>query len=431
MGGILSLRTMKVYKFGGASIATAEKMTALLPIITDVQEPLLIVMSALGKTTNALEKVLNMAVNEGREPAMAAAEKLINEHIEYARKLLSTYEYNKAFNSVLSPLFAELREVVKSADAAWYDRSYDQIVCMGELLSTAMFNCYLQQQGVRSEWVDVRRVIRTDDNYRDAAIDWNYTKLDAEAIIGRKLKQGRVVVVQGFIGATASGYSVTLGREGSDYTAAVLAAMLGAVSVTIWKDVDGFRNADPKLFPDTVKINEISYTEVIEMAYYGAQIIHPKTIKPLHNNNIPLYVKCFLDRSLSGSVIRGDVAGITYPPLIVLKDSQVLIQVTTRDFSFITEDNLSRIYAVFHGLKIKVNMIQNAAISFVACIDNREDKVKAVVAALAKDYKVSLNEGVSILTVRHYTPEIFFGLTTGRQILLRQETRKTLQAVIR
>jgi len=431
MGGTLSLRAMKVYKFGGASIATAEKMTALLPIVTDVQEPLLIVMSALGKTTNALEQVLNMAVKDSKESAMAAAERIIDEHAAYAQKLLSADEYNKVFSAVLAPLFVELREVVKSADAAWYDRSYDQIVCMGELLSTAMFNCYLQQQGVRSEWVDVRRVIRTDDNYRDAAIDWNYTKLDAEAIIGRKLRQGRVVVVQGFIGATASGYSVTLGREGSDYTAAVLAAMLAASSVTIWKDVDGFRNADPKLFPDTVKINEISYAEVIEMAFYGAQIIHPKTIKPLHNNNIPLYVKCFLDRSLSGSVIRGDVSGITYPPLIVLKDNQVLIQVTTRDFSFITEDNLSRIYAVFHGLKIKVNMIQNAAISFVACIDNREDKVKAVVAALAKDYKVALNEGVSILTVRHYTPEIFFGLTKGRQILLRQETRKTLQAVIR
>ncbi len=431
MGSTLSLHTMKVYKFGGASIATAEKMAALLPIVTDVKEPLLIVMSAMGKTTNALEKILNLAINEGAAPAMAAAEKLIEEHAAYARTLLGERDYERADTTVLAPLFAELREVVKSANGNYYDRSYDQIVCMGELLSTAIFNCYLQQQAVPSQWVDVRRVMRTDDNHRDAAIDWNYTKLDAEAIIGRKLKQGRVVVVQGFIGATADGYSVTLGREGSDYTAAVLAAMLAASSVTIWKDVDGFRNADPKQFPDTVKINEISFTEVIEMAYYGAQIIHPKTIKPLHNHNIPLYVKCFLDKSLSGSVIRGDVSGITYPPLIVLKDSQVLIQVTTRDFSFITEDNLSRIYAVFHGLKIKVNMIQNAAISFVACIDNREDKVKAVVAALAKDYKVSLNEGVSILTVRHYTPEIFFGLTKGRQILLRQETRKTLQAVIR
>lgn len=421
---------MKVYKFGGASIADAGRMAALLPIVQDEQEPLLIVMSALGKTTNALENILAHACKGDQRAAQELVGALIDQHTAYARALLDDAHFEKA-QIALEPLFAELRKVVGSADANYYDRSYDQVVCMGELLSTCMFHHFLLQKGLASEWVDVRKVVRTDDTYRDAAIDWNYTKLEAEAIIGRKLRQGRVVVVQGFIGSTEKGASVTLGREGSDYTAAVLAAMLHASSVTIWKDVDGFRNADPKLFPDTVRIEAISYNEVIEMAFYGAQIIHPKTIKPLHNSNIPLYVKCFLDKSLSGSVIKGDTGNIAYPPLIVLKDKQVLVQVTTRDFSFITEDNLSRIYAVFHQLKVKINLIQNAAISFVACIDDREDKIKALLAALGKDYRVSINEAVSLLTVRHYTPEIFFGLTKNKQILLRQETRKTLQAVMK
>lgn len=421
---------MKVYKFGGASIADAVRMTALLPIIQDVQEPLLIVMSALGKTTNALENILSYACKGEVDTAITGANKLVQQHTDYARLLLND-EYFAYTKATLEALGEELRRAVTKADAKRFDYSYDQVVCMGELLSTCMFHNFLLQSGLASEWVDVRKVVRTDDTFRDAVIDWNYTKLEAEAMIGRRLKQGKIVVVQGFIGSTPSGESVTLGREGSDYTAAVLAAMLHADSVTIWKDVDGFRNADPKLFPDTVKIDAISYTEVIEMAFYGAQIIHPKTIKPLHNSNIPLYVKCFLDRNLAGSVIMGDPGNVHYPPLIVLKDNQVLVQVTTRDFSFITEDNLSRIYAVFHDLKVKINLIQNAAISFVACIDNREDKVKVLLEELSKDYKVSLNDDVSIITIRHYTPEIFFGLTKGKQVLMRQETRKTLQAVIK
>ncbi|GAA4461020.1 aspartate kinase [Nemorincola caseinilytica] len=421
---------MKVYKFGGASIADAGRMTALLPIVQNENEPLLIVMSALGKTTNALENILAHACKGDMKAAQALADTLIDQHMTYALALLDDMHFEMA-KKALATLANELKKAVGDADAAFYDQSYDQVVCMGELLSTCMFHHFLLQNGMDAEWVDVRKVIRTDDTYRDAAIDWNYTKLEAEAIIGRKLRQGKIVVVQGFIGSTEAGASVTLGREGSDYTAAVLAAMLRASSVTIWKDVDGFRNADPKLFADTVKIEAISYNEVIEMAFYGAQIIHPKTIKPLHNNNIPLYVKCFLDKELSGSVIKGDTGNVAYPPLIVLKDKQVLVQVTTRDFSFITEDNLSRIYAIFHELKVKINLIQNAAISFVACIDDREDKIKALLVALGKDYKVSINESVSLLTVRHYTPEIFFGLTKDKQILLRQETRKTLQAVMK
>jgi aspartate kinase len=418
---------MRVYKFGGASIADAGRMAALLPIITEEQQSLLVVMSALGKTTNALEVVVKLACTN-KEEAIHAAQKLEQQHLEYAAGLLDEVYYPKAA-AALREHFAELERSVRYANATAYDMSYDQIVCMGEILSTRMFAFFLQQKGLPCEWIDVRTVFRTDDNYRDAGIEWDYSQQRAEAVIGSLMRKGTIVVTQGFIGATKEGRSVTLGREGSDYTAATLAAMLHMDSVTIWKDVEGLQNADPKLFPNTVKIEAISFNEVIEMAFYGAQIIHPKTIKPLQNAGIPLYVKCFLDRRLPGSVIQTETGNITYPPLIVLKDDQVLIQVTTRDFSFITEDNLSKLYSIFHDLRIKINLIQNAAISFIACIDNREDKVKALVQALSKDYKVSINDNVHLLTIRHYTPEVIFELTKDKQILLRQETRKTIQVV--
>ena len=421
---------MRVFKFGGASIATPERATALLPIINQQQEPVVVVISALGKTTNALEQILNEACAGKRDSAMKMAKQLEQQHLDYARALLDDIYYD-TLTTTLGTYFNELEQAVHHADAAAYDRSYDQVVCMGELLSTLIITAYLQLHGLPVDWVDARTVIRTDDTYRDAVVDWNFSEQQAQEKLGSKLKAGRSVITQGFIGATPEGMSVTLGREGSDYTAAILAAMLQLESVTIWKDVEGLKNADPKLFPDTVKIEAITYNEVIEMAFYGAQIIHPKTIKPLQNNNIPLYVKCFLDPKLSGTVIAAEVSDAQYPPLIVLKDNQVLFQVTTRDFSFITEDNLSALYAIFHDLKVKINLIQNAAISFVACIDNRPDKIKLLIEALGQDYKVLLNDDVHLLTIRHFTPEVVAELTAGKQILLKQETRKTLQVVMK
>ena len=419
---------MLVYKFGGASIADAKRMAALLPLIKDANEPLVVVMSALGKTTNALEAIVNAACRNEKGAAAELAQKLEQQHLDHARALLDDKHYSKAA-ALLQPHFTALEQAAALANPAFYDRSYDQVVCLGEIFSTCIFYCWLQQKNIESEWIDIRKVIRTDDTYRDAVVDWDHSQKQAQDIIGNTLLQGKVVITQGFIGATPSGSSVTLGREGSDYTAAILAAMLHGNSVTIWKDVEGLQNADPKQFPNTVKIEAISYNEVIEMAFYGAQIIHPKTIKPLQNNNIPLYVKCFLDPKLDGTVIKQEVSA-AYPPLIALKENQVLIQATTRDFSFITEDNLSKLYSIFHDLKIKINLIQNAAISFVACIDNREDKVGALIPALSEDYKVTVNEKVVLLTIRHYTPEIITDLIKGRQTLLRQETRKTLQVLM-
>jgi aspartate kinase len=419
---------MEVYKFGGASIATPDRMEGLLPVIEGGPKPLVLVVSALGKTTNALEAIVNAACKGDKQEAHKLARELEQKHLDYARALLTDENYKKAA-AELNVHFTELQWAIDDADRARYDYSYDQVVCIGELMSTRIFSIYLNQKGVDNDWVDARDIIRTDDTYRDAVVDWEHSQKQAEQIAGAVLKQGRSVITQGFIGSTADNASVTLGREGSDYTAAMMAAMLGAKAVTIWKDVEGLQNADPKEFANTVKIEAITYHEVIEMAYYGAQVIHPKTIKPLQNNDIPLYVKCFLDRELKGTVIKNEVAGFHYPPLIINKKNQVLIQATTKDFSFITEYNLSHIYQVFSELNIKINMMQNAAISFIACVDNREDKVKKLVDALQSEYKLLRNENVSLLTIRHYTEEVLFDLTRNKIKLLEQKTRHTVQVV--
>jgi aspartate kinase len=419
---------MQVYKFGGASIATPDRMEGLLPVIEAGPKPLILVVSALGKTTNALEAIVNTAWKGDKQEAHKLAKELEQKHIDYAGALLDEH-YLKQAKAELNVYFTELQWAIDDVDTARYDYSYDQVVCIGELLSTRIFSYYLNQKGIDNEWVDIRDVIRTDDTYRDAVVDWQYAQQQAEQVIAPVLKQGKCVVTQGFIGATADNTSVTLGREGSDYTAAMMAAMLGAEAVTIWKDVEGLQNADPKEFPNTVKIDAITYHEVIEMAYYGAQVIHPKTIKPLENHNIPLYVKCFLDKNLKGTVIRNEVAGFAYPPLIINKKNQVLIQATTKDFSFITEYNLSHIYQIFSDLNIKINMMQNAAISFVACVDKRDDKIEKLIAALDSEYKLLRNENVSLLTIRHYTEEVLFDLTRNKIKLLEQKTRHTVQVV--
>lgn len=419
---------MQVYKFGGASIESPERMKALLPIIATANDQLIVVVSAKGKTTNLLESIVHEACFGNKEQAGHMLKALETDHLDYAQKVLTENAFVQIAQE-LNEYFSELQWAVDDATASQYDYSYDQIVCIGELLSTKIFTAYLRDQGLAYEWVDARSLIRTDETYRDAKVDWSTSEQQVKKIVGTLLAQGKNVVVQGFIGATSDNASVTLGREGSDYTAAMMAAMLDGQSVTIWKDVEGLKNADPKLFKDTVKIEAITYHEVIEMAYYGAQVIHPKTIKPLQNNQIPLYVKCFLNKDLKGTVIQNEVSSMFYPPLIILKKDQILLQVTTRDFSFITEDNLSKLYSIFHQLKIKINLIQNAAISFVACIDNKEDQVKRLIALLENDFKVFSNDDVHLLTIRHYTPETLFELTKGRYPLLEQKTRDTVQVV--
>ncbi|PSK94896.1 aspartate kinase [Taibaiella chishuiensis] len=421
---------MQVYKFGGASIATPERMQALLPIIQYGGSPLVVVVSAYGKTTNALEAIVASALEGKREEALQKIEALEAAHNTYAASLLSPKGFEE-LQPRLNEYYTEMHWAIDDAGLQSNDYVYDQVVCIGEILSTSIFSAYLNEQGMTNQWIDARDIIRTNEIYRDPVVDFEFSKAQVQKTMAPALAKHNIVVTQGFIGSTADNNSTTLGREGSDYSAALFAAMLPAVSVSIWKDVEGLLNADPKLFPNTVKIEEITYHEVIEMAYYGAQVIHPKTIKPLQNANIPLYVKCFLDSGLKGTVIKNTTDTFVYPPLIVLKKDQILLQITSRDFSFITEDNLSNLYNIFYGQHVKINLIQNAAISLVVCVDNRVDKIQSLVQELEKDYKVLKNDDVQLLTVRHYTPSILEELTKGRVILLEQKTRNTVQVVVK
>ncbi len=421
---------MKVFKFGGASLESIERIQNVGSILQSFPgEPLLIVISAMGKSTNELEEVAENYFRRRREIAAQLLFNLKQKHTDLAEELLKTTDH---------PLFDQLRQFFTEME--WqlgekpyngYDYYYDQLVSMGELLSSSLVSAYLNTVGVLNQWIDVRDIIRTDDTFREGVIDWNYTQRQVRNKVLPLFEKYPVIITQGFIGATDQNNTTTLGREGSDYTAAVLTNMLGAESLTIWKDVEGLKNADPKIFADTVNISEINYNEVIEMAYYGAQVIHPKTIKPLQNKKIPLYVKCFLDKDLPGTVI-GDSAETKYlPPIIVLKKNQVLITVTARDFSFITEENISRLYTIFNRLKIKINLMQNAAISFSCCIDHNTEKIEQLIKALHKDFTLTYQEGLEMLTVRHYKPELVSELIQGKKIFLEQKSPLTVQLVMK
>lgn len=421
--------SMIVYKFGGASIATPELMKALLPLVREAEKPLLIVISAIGKTTNALEAIVQR-VWEGDLPGgLEKAAQLEAFHKDYVSRLLPATAQH-AVGQKLETIFTELHWAMEDTAGKTESYVYDQIVCIGELLSSAIFCAFLEAASLPAQCLDARDIIRTDSRFRDAVVDEVYTRQQVAAKLRPALAGGRVVVLQGFIGSDDNNSSTTLGREGSDYTAALMAAMLDARAVWIWKDVAGLLNADPRKFPDAVLIPDIAFYEVIEMAYYGAQVIHPKTIKPLQNSGIPLWVKSFPDPAARGTRIDEIREQIAYPPLIVLKDDQMLLSFTSRDYGFITESHLSTIYSAFYDHQLKINMSQNAAISLVVCVDNQAEKVRAIVESLEKEYRVLTNENVRLLTVRHYTPEVLSRLLDGKSVILEQKSRQTLQAVL-
>lgn len=422
---------MQVYKFGGASIASPERMRALVPILQQGGQPLLVVVSAFGKTTNALESIVFSAFEGKLQEANDKLSELEKTHEAYARELLDEAGM-KPLQPRMHALFTEIKWALEETGLQQKrDYIYDQVVCIGELLSTAILSAYLQSLTIDNQWMDARDLLRTNETYRDAQVDETFSAKQVRDKLLPALSEKKLVITQGFIGSSSDNNSTTLGREGSDYSAALFAAMTGAQSLSIWKDVEGLLNADPRLFPTTVKIEEITYHEVIEMAYYGAQVIHPKTIKPLQNAGIPMYVKCFLNPAFKGTRICQTSDTFVYPPIIVVKANQVLLQITSRDFSFITEDNLSKLYYIFHGQHVKINLIQNAAISLVVSVDNREDKIETLMAELEKDYKVLRNDDVQLLTIRHYTFSLLEELTKGRVVLLEQKTRNTVQVVIK
>ena len=419
---------MKVFKFGGASVNNIERINMVGRILKQFSdEKLLIVISAMGKTTNALEKVVGAFYSGKKEEALQLFELVKNQHLGTAKQLLVTHYL--ACEEQLKNFFTEAEWLLHDDPQKPYDYYYDQVVCIGELLSTTIISYYLNEIGVKNKWIDVRDMIRTDDNFRDANIDWEFTNSKVSASILPLFNETNFILTQGFIGATDENESTTLGREGSDYTAAVFANMLNAESQTIWKDVSSVMNADPKQFPDAQPITELNYNEVIEMAYYGAQVIHPKTIKPLQNKNIPLYVKCFLDPSLPGTLIHNHPVH-HLPPIIVIKEKQALVEMSSKDFSFVGEHHVGTLYHLLEKLKIKPNLTQNTAISFICVLDDRPEKIEKLAFEVSEIFDVQVMKELSLLTIRHYNKDVFEKLTQGKTILLRQQTTDTIQMLM-
>ncbi|MBN9297145.1 MAG: aspartate kinase [Filimonas sp.] len=420
---------MKVFKFGGASVNSIERIQQAGRILQQYSgEPLVIIISAMGKTTNALEKVTEAFYAGNKEEALELFHVVKNQHINTAKYLLVT-QFNECL-AQLNDFFTEVEWLLHDKPVRDYAYYYDQVVCAGELLSTAIISHYLTETNIRNKWLDVRDILRTDDNFRDANIDWTYTTAKVNDYLQPLLKDNTFVITQGFIGSTDENESTTLGREGSDYTAAIFANILNAENLSIWKDVEGVMSADPKQFPDAVYLHELSYNEVIEMAYYGAQVIHPKTIKPLQNKNIPLHVKCFLDASLPGTIISSKrVKGL--PPIIVLKENTVLMYMRSHDFSFVGEQPISALYKKLGELSIKPNLLQTGAISLQICLDDRSDKIEQLAAAAGDLFDIQLEKGLTLLTIRHYTPELLTAMLTGKEIVLQQQTQETVQVLYR
>jgi aspartate kinase len=420
---------MKVFKFGGASVNSIDRIRNISKILSQYpDEKILIVISAMGKTTNALEKVAEAFFNNKKEEALQLFEEVKRQHINTAKYVLIT-----TFNATLeklSQLFTEVEWALHDKPIREFDYYYDQLVCSGELFSSTIMSAVLNEENVSNQWFDVRDVFRTDDNFRDANLDWDFSLARVRDLVLPIFESSNLLVTQGFIGATYENESTTLGREGSDYSAAVFANMLDAESLTIWKDVEAVMNADPREFPDAQPISELNYEEVIEMAYYGAQVIHPKTIKPLQNKSIPLHVKCFLNPSLPGTLIRnGHLKGL--PPIIVLKQDQVLIHLHSKDFSFVGEKPVARLYQLFAEIKLKPNLMQTGAISLQVCLDDRSEKIGKLAAAASDIFDVEIEKGLTLLTIRHYNVDILERLTKGKSIVLRQQSPETAQVLMK
>jgi aspartate kinase len=420
---------MKVYKFGGASINTTDRIKNVASIIGEYKkEKLLIIISAMGKTTNALESVVNAFFEGKKDKALALFEQVKDAHLN-TLKYLTTLQWNAATEQ-LKDFFTEIEWLLHDKPVRSYDYYYDQVVCCGELFSTAMVAWHLREEGQDVAWVDVRDIIRTDNNFRDAGVDWTFTAKTVQENIIPLFAEHDIVITQGFIGATDENESTTLGREGSDYSGAIFANLLEADSLTIWKDVESVMNADPKFFPEAVNMYHLSYTEVIEMAYYGAQVIHPKTIKPLQNKAIPLFVKSFIDPSLQGTVISNENVK-NLPPVIVIKDKQVLIQFRSKDFSFVEDKPVEDLHHLFRDIKIKPNLSQNTAISLLCCFDEHAEKTDLLAQSASLIFDVEVERNLTLLTVRHYDEATIQKLTENKVIVLQQKTPETVQVLMR
>jgi aspartate kinase len=419
---------MKVYKFGGASVKNADAFRNIVSIVKTYggNKQLLLVVSAMGKTTNALEQIVESAYNKQDyslllQQSKAYHQEIISDlfpdtsHVVYAR---------------FEQLFTQLDHLLKTGQPeANYDEYYDQVVSFGEIFSSTILHFFLAEHELLNKWIDSRKYIHTDNNWREAKVDWDWTarlmKRDLPSIL-----EDQLIVTQGFLGGTNNGLTTTLGREGSDFSAAIFAYCLDATEMYIWKDVAGLLNADPKYFENTVRYPEISYQETIEMAYYGASVIHPKTIKPLANKQIPLYVKSFLNPAAEGTKIC-ECRFEKLAPAYIIKENQCLISFSVKDFTFISEKSLGTIFNALYELRIKINLMQNSAISFSICTDYKPERINKLISTLDEDFSIFYNTNLKLYTIKNYDNDSINYILAQREVLLEQRTRNTFQVISR
>ena len=415
---------MKIYKFGGASVKNAKHIINVANILkSEGYENVVVVISAMGKMTNAFESMILSYL--GNKSDLSTKIKTIE---KFHKTILNDlFEKEHDIYTRINFFFGEIAHFFIHNKNKNYDYVYDQIISYGELISTTIVSAYFSEIGIVNKWIDARKLIRTDTTYRNSKIDWKETSIQ----IQKEIKENTHYITQGFIAGASDNVTTTLGREGSDYSAAILAYCLDAESLTIWKDVAGVLNADPRYFSKTTLLNQISYSETLEMAFFGASVIHPKTIKPLENKEIPLYVRSFIDTSVKGTIIK---KGISISPLTScfnIKNNQILLSIAAKDFSFMIEHNISHVFDLFAKYKVSVNLIQNSALSFSVCIEDTYNQFDALIQEFSNHYRVRYNKNVRLLTIRHFTDDDIKKTKANNKILLSQLTDKTVQFVMR
>lgn len=421
---------MKVFKFGGASVKDANSVKNVVEIIRLFStDKILVVISAMGKTTNALETLIDAIWKKDITSFQDKLAELKSFHFTIVDALFESKSH--PIHAALETVFKDLETRFDKELSSNYNCEYDQIVSLGEVLSTLIVESYFREVGLKSKWMDARKLIRTNAIFRDAEIDWEKTEELLLKNVLPEFNQSTLIVTQGFIGHTKDALTTTLGREGSDFTAGIFAFCLNASDVTIWKDVQGMLNADPKFFNDTIKLDRISFNEAIELSYYGASVIHPKTLKPLQNKNIPLVVKSFINPTLEGTEIQQSAEFDNLIPSFIFKLNQTLFSFRTRDFSFIVESHLSDIFNKLSQLGVKINLMQNSALSFSILVDAQKINVKSILEIFQSNYEVRYNEGLELVTIRHYDQATIDRVTKGKEILLQQFDRQTTRIVLK
>jgi len=419
---------MQVFKFGGASVKDADSIKNVASILQKYGAAnTIVVVSAMGKTTNQLEELANSWFNKNGN-----IESILNNlkefHLEIVKKLFGTNSEDIIHQ--IENVFVELSWAVEEEPSSSFNHHYDQLVSQGEILATKIVSAYLNHIKINNKWLDARGIIQTDNTYREGKVDYTLSESLVKTQLLPLFKNAGIIVTQGFIGGTSENYSTTLGREGSDYTAALLAYFADAEKVIIWKDVPGVLNADPKYFKNTKKIDELTYHDAIELTYFGTSVIHPKTIKPLQNKNIPLFVKSFLNPTEEGTVVRDSDKRVDVTSYI-FKTNQILLSIQPKDFSFIAEDNLSTIFSMFSKYNVHTNMIQNSAISFSVCTDDDNNKIEPLIGELQQQFKVLYNKNVQLMTIRNYNNDIIAKLSENKIVLIEQRSRNTHQMVMK